>query len=334
MTRCMLSGSSGFVGSHVLRHLLRHTDFTFALPVTFRHKGVPARITAAFHGRADWEARCDVIVCDLTAPIDPITAAEFGRVDLILNVASESHVDRSITAPGPFIDNNTQLMVNVLEYALKANPRVVMHMSTDEVYGPAYGEHKHVEWDTIAPSNPYAASKAAQEAIAFSYWRTYGLPVVITNTMNLASPLQDREKFIPTVIRKVLAGETVQIHASPEGVPGSRCWIDAQEFAAAWLFLLENHTPQQFSDNTLPSRFNIAGPEQSNLWIAQTIAELLDLPLHYELVSFHSSRPGHDLRYALDDTKLREAGWAPTKDLRDTLSEIVDWSLANREWLA
>ncbi len=334
MTRAWISGSSGFVGSHVLRHLLQHTDFTFALPVTFRHRGIPARITAAIRGRKDWRERCDVIVCDLTAPIDSITAHLFGRVDVMLNLASESHVDRSITNPEQFLDNNSRLMVNVLQYALRANPRIVLHMSTDEVYGPAYGAYKHVEWDTIAPSNPYSASKAAQEALAFSYWRTYGVPVVITNCMNLIGPGQSGEKFVPSTIRKILAGETVKIHASSEGVSGSRCWIDAQEFAAAWLFLLGNHTPARFPEDTLPSRFHIAGPEKSNSWIASTLAELLDRPLKAELEWFHHSRPGHDLRYALDDTKLRDAGWAPTKDLRDTLSEIVDWSVANPEWLA
>jgi dTDP-glucose 4,6-dehydratase len=333
MSRVLLTGSSGFVGSHMLRHLLRHTDWTFALPVTFRHKGVPARITAAIHGRSDWQARCDVVVCDLTAPVDPVTAALFGRVDKILNVASESHVDRSITDPVPFIRNNTDLMVNVLEYALRANPDVVLHMSTDEVYGPAYGAHSHAEWETIAPSNPYSASKAAQEAIAFSYWRTYGVPVVVTNTMNLIGPMQSGEKFVPTVIRKVLAGETVQIH-SAEGVSGSRHWIDVQEFAAAWLFLLQETEPQTYPSASLPSRFHIVGEERSNLWIAQTIAEILDKPLDYELTDFHSTRPGHDPRYSLDGSKLKELGWVPSTSLQDTLAGIVDWYRGAPEWLA
>ena len=332
MTRCLLSGSSGFVGSHVLRHLLRNTDWTFALPVTFRHKGIPERITAAFNGRRDWAERCDVVICDLTSPIDSVTAARFGRVKMILNVASESHVERSITAPGPFIRNNTDLMTNVLEYALRANPDVVLHMSTDEVYGPAYGAHSHTEWETIVPSNPYSASKAAQEAIAFSYWRTYGVPVIITNTINLIGPMQSVEKFVPMTIRKILAGETVSIHASPEGTSGSRCWIDVQDFAAAWRFLLDNHTPQKFPDDRLPSRFHIVGPEATNLEVAQTIAEILDLPLNYTMDSFHAERPGHDLRYSLDGSKLEKAGWKTERPLKETLTGIVDWYRSTPGW--
>jgi dTDP-glucose 4,6-dehydratase len=332
--RVWLSGAAGFVGSHVLRHLLINTDDTVTCPVTFRHKGVPPRIAAAIDSVPDGLSRVTTVMLDLTAPIDTVTEAMIGPVDIIMSVASESHVDRSIAYPGPFIRNNVDLMTNVLDYARRVKPRMVLHMSTDEVYGPAYGDHRHREWETIAPSNPYAASKAAQEAIAFSYWRTFGVPVVITNCMNLVSPMQDGEKFVPTVIRKVLAGETVQIHASPEGVPGSRNWIDAREFADAWDFIANKHTPQMYPGWTEPSRFHIVGTEQSNLWMAQAIAGILGKPLHYELVSFHASRPGHDLRYSLDGSKLEAAGWKPTWPLEESLADIVSWYVANPAWLS
>lgn len=330
--KIFLTGSAGFVGSHVLRHLLERTDATVVCPVTFRHKGTPRRIDYAIGGNADYADRVEIMRMDLTAPIDPVSEAVIGSVDVIMNVASESHVDRSITDPGPFIENNVRLMTNVLDYAVRARPRMVLHMSTDEVYGPAHGTYKHREWDTIAPSNPYSASKAAQEAIAFSYWRTYGVPVVVTNCMNLIGFTQDSEKFVPTVIRKVMAGSEVQIHASPEGVPGSRHWIDAREFAHAWEFLL-GHEPEMYPKEDLPSRFHIVGTEQSNLWMAQTIADIIGKPLRHRLTSFHSSRPGHDLRYAMTGEKLEAAGWAPTKPLGDSLAEIVDFYMSRSEWL-
>ena len=111
-------------------------------------------------------------------------------------------------------------MVNVLDYARRVQPRMVLQMSTDEVYGPAYGDYLHAEWSVIAPSNPYAASKAAQEAIAFSFWRTYGIPLVITNTMNIIGEMQDPEKFVPKVIRAFQKRSSVMIHTDPDGVPG------------------------------------------------------------------------------------------------------------------
>jgi dTDP-glucose 4,6-dehydratase len=331
--RVLLSGSAGFVGSHVLRHFLENTDWEFALPVTFRHKGTPQRIVSALDGHPEWWSRADVIHCDLTSPIDSITAHLFGDVDAVLNIASESHVDRSIEAPGPFVRNNIDIMISLLEYARQAKPSVFLHMGTDEEYGAAYGNYKHREWDTIIPSNPYSASKAAQSALATAWWRTYQVPVVLTRTMNLIAPGQDGEKFVPTVIRKILNEDTVQIHSSPEGVPGSRHWIDAREFAGAWLHILKNANVQMHPEHDRPTMYHVVGEERSNLDIAHTISDALGQQLRYELVSFHSSRPGHDLRYALDGKKLAELGWKPSRSLDESIQDIVKWYVDNPMWM-
>ncbi|MGV2384422.1 MAG UNVERIFIED_CONTAM: NAD-dependent epimerase/dehydratase family protein, partial [Thermobifida fusca] len=253
--------------------------------------------------------------------------------DYILNLASESHVDRSIADPGPFIRNNVEVMLTVLDYARQTRPRMLLQMGTDEEYGPAPAGYAHREWDTVLPSNPYSASKAAQSAIATAYWRTYQLPVVLTRTMNLIGPGQDAEKFVPMVIRRVLAGETVPIHSSPDGQPGSRHWIDAREFGAAWLHLMTTQQPQMYPAHDRPSMWHIVGEERSNLDVAQTIARILDRPLRYELTSFHDSRPGHDLRYALDGAKLAGAGWAPSRSLDEALVDIVAWYVDHPAWL-
>jgi dTDP-glucose 4,6-dehydratase len=224
-------------------------------------------------------------------------------------------------------------MVNLLEYARQVQPKVFLHMDTDEVYGPAPAGYAHREWDPIIPSNPYAASKAAQSSLATAWWRTYGLPVVLTRTMNLIGPGQGPEKLVPTVIRKVIAGETVPIYSSPDGVPGSRYWIDTRDFAGAWLHLLHNTEPQRYPDDDRPSLWHIVGEERSNLEVAQIIADIIGKPLKYELVSFHASRPGHDLRYALDGSKLADAGWRPSRSLEETLKDIVDWYTARPAWL-
>ena len=190
--KILLTGASGFVGSHVLRHLLLNTGAEIVCPVTFRHKGAAPRLWGAWQGHPSLRDRLDVLPgVDLCAPIDSVTESAIGPVDYILNVASESHVDRSITEPGAFIRNNVLLMTNLLDYARRVEPRMFLQMSTDEVYGPAHGERRHKEGEPYRPSNPYSASKAAQEVICFSYWRTYGVPVVITNTMNIIGEMQD-----------------------------------------------------------------------------------------------------------------------------------------------
>ena len=334
--KILLTGAAGFVGSHALRHLLANTDWHITMPVTFRHKGVPQRISSALEDNPEWWARTDVVYCDLSAPVDPVTAQRFGDVDYILNVASESHVDRSIEEPSPFIRNNVDLMLNVLEYARQVKPRMVLQMSTDEVYGPAYGDHRHAEWETIAPSNPYSASKAAQEAIAFSFWRTFGVPVVITNTMNIVGEMQDPEKMVPKTIGKLQRGEPVTVHCAPDGTPGSRYYLHARNLADAWLWLIRNHIPQQYADGyNQPSRFHIVGDrEVANTELVEMIADAMGAESpQIEKVSWHQSRPGHDLRYALDGSKIASLGWTPPISLEPSLKKTVEWTLSHPEWL-
>ena len=196
--RVLLTGASGFVGSHVLRHILVNTDWFVVCPTTFTHKGLTDRINVACDDLPDAYSRIKVIKTDLTAPISPVTSHQFGKIDYVINVASESHVDRSIEEPAPFILNNVSLICNILDWARFAKPEKFLHISTDEVYGPAPKGHAHKEWvDQYFPSNPYSASKAAQESIAFSYWRTYGVPIAITNTMNIIGQIiSDRNSFI------------------------------------------------------------------------------------------------------------------------------------------
>ncbi|MGC5565350.1 dTDP-glucose 4,6-dehydratase [Streptomyces sp. FR-108] len=329
--RVLLTGAMGFVGSHMLHRLLESTDYEIVCPVTLRHHGNSDRIADLLLTRPEWRQRVTTFLLDLACPIPATTPV--GPVDYVLNIASESHVDRSIADPVPFVRNNVELILNVLEYARHAQPELVLHMGTDEEYGPAYGDYKHVEWDAVIPSNPYSASKAAQSALCTAYWRTYDLPVVLTRTMNLISPGQSAEKFVPMVIRKILAGETVTVHASPDGVPGSRHWIDARDFAEAWLHLM-GRPATRYPDGTEPDMWHIVGEERSNLEVAQTLAGILGKPLKYELVSFHESRPGHDLRYALDGSKLTQAGWKPRRPLEETLTDIVDWYIDRPVWLA
>ena len=357
--RVMLTGASGFVGSHVLRHLLYGTDWDVVCPVSFRHKGLPARIASAVCD-TDWAGRVDIVHWDMRAPADPLTLRMLGDCDVIMNVASESHVDRSIDDPAGFVQNNVALMLNVLEVARATGPRLLLQMSTDEVYGPAYGEHRHTEWETVVPSNPYSASKAAQEAIAISYWRTYGVPVVLTNTMNIIGEMQDSEKFLPMIVRNLRDGRPITVHTAPDGTPGSRHYLHARNLADAWLYLTRRYcepsTVQTIAGQVYrepyaalamyadgahrPDRFHIVGErEVDNIELVHLVGSVMGLGAGtvddlIQPVSFHASRPGHDLRYALDGSRIADLGWTAPVSLEKSLETTVRWSLDHPEWLA
>lgn len=345
--RILLTGAGGFVGSHALRHLLAETDATIVCPVTFEHKGLSDRIRLAMDDMPQAAHRVKVVRCDLTAPISVVTDHEFGPIDVVINFASESHVDRSITHPAPFVLNNVALMCNLLDWARSRADRLeaFVQISTDEVYGPAAPGYAHREWhDLPLPSNPYSASKAAQESIAFSYWRTYDVPLILTNTMNIIGETQDAEKFVPLVLKKVLAGEPIWIHADTDGTPGSRFYLHARNQADGVLFALNSvlagATPSRdetlrYSDGgSRPPRFHVVGEREiDNLTLAEMIAGVVGKPLVYEKTAFHESRPGHDLRYALDGTRMAQMGWAPPVPLDESLRRTVEWTLAHPEWL-
>lgn len=328
MTRILLTGIAGFIGSHVAEHLQANTDWEIVGIASFRHRGDSERFASL-----DPE-RVTVHYADLRSDLSSILVKRIGPIDYILNLAAESHVDRSIEDPRPFIENNVSAAITMLEYARLAKPRMFIQVSTDEVYGPAATGEYHPEWDAIIPSNPYSASKAAQEAIAVSYWRTYGVPVVVTNNMNVIGERQDTEKIVPKAIRSILCGEPVPIHADSHGNPGSRFYLHARNIADAWLWLMQNTAADMYPHASRPSRWNIVGLEElDNLTLVRMIGEILGIEPRVELVDFHGVRPGHDRRYALDGQKIHEAGWSQPMNLHDSLRKTVEWSVAHPEWL-
>lgn len=331
--RVLLTGASGFFGSHLLRHLLMQTDWEIVCIVSWKHKGTPERIENAWNGQD--KNRVTIIRHDLEAPLTEQTKKRVGKIDYILNIASNSHVDRSITDPADFVVGNVLLVVNMLELARELKPELFLQFSTDEVYGPAPHGVDYPEWSTIRPSNPYSASKAAQEAIAFSYWRTYGVPVIITNTMNIFGQTQDAEKFCALLIRKIYNGEEVTIHGR-EGDIGSRYYLHARNAADAVLFIINNLPPKKYVEDVVnePDRYNIVGDiEMNNLDFANLVAQIMGKELKYKLSDFHSARSGHDRRYALDGSKLRNLGWRAPHDFKQSLKSTIDWTLKNDEWL-
>lgn len=342
--RVLLTGGLGFIGGHTVEHFLRTTDWEIVVIDALRHAGNIARLTEA----ASFDpSRVSVHWHDLRAPIYEELAEKINWPDYIVHMASDSHVDRSISDPAPFIRNNVDVTLTMLEYARQCAERgwqveKFIQIGTDEIFGPAEAGTSHREADPLKPSNPYSASKAAQEMIAMAYWRTYGVPVVLTRTMNNFGERQNREKFVPKVIRQVAAREVVTIHAEPlkehadpenpeHWRAGSRVWLHARNHADALRYVLEKLEAPLYS-SSLPSdaplRLNIAGEvELNNYNLAQLIASIVGIPLRFRFVDFHSSRPGHDLRYSLDGTLLRELGWRQPMTMADSFEKAVRWTL-------
>jgi dTDP-glucose 4,6-dehydratase len=339
MSRILLTGAAGFVGAHMLRHLIETTEHHIVAPVSLRHRGSSSRLEWATAGQRD---RVTFLRHDLAAPLSATELHQIGDVEAILNVASESHVDRSITDPRPFVENNVSLALTVLEAARALRPDVVLHMSTDEVYGPAEPDQAHAEWSPILPSNPYSASKAAQEAIAISYWRTYGVPLVLTNTMNIFGQTQHPEKFVPRILSALAHRRPITVHGSPDGTFGSRFYLHASQLASAWAFLLARpDLIRQYGDgSSTPARWNVVGAQEvDNLQMVHEVAAAagIDPALAHNLVcveDFHTTRPGHDRRYALDGGALAAAGWPQPATFREDLAKTVAFTLEHPMWMA
>jgi dTDP-glucose 4,6-dehydratase len=225
---------------------------------------------------------------------------------------------------------------NILEFARKQdNLKRFIYFSTDEVFGPAPEGIKYKENDRYNSTNPYSATKAGGEELAVAYENTYGLPIYITHTMNVFGERQHPEKFIPMCIRKARDGETITIHSDPtKTIPGSRHYIHAEDVADAVLFLASKKFIETTYGGAKCPKFNIVGSEElNNLELAEIIAWAQDKPLLYELVDFHSSRPGHDLRYALDGSKMKELGWEPAKSVKERIADVTKWTLENDRWI-
>jgi dTDP-glucose 4,6-dehydratase len=333
--RALISGCSGFIGSHAMEYFLQNTDWEIISVNSWQHKGTPERITEILAQNPAWKDRVIVFTHDLTVPFTETTIKRIGHIDYIINFASDSHVDRSIEDPVPFIKNNVDLALTMLEFARKAKPEIFVHVSTDEVYSAAPVGTRYKEWSEILPSNPYASSKACQEAIAISYWRTYGVPVVITNTVNNFGERQDTEKYLARLIKMISRDETVTVHGTPDNI-GGRYYLHAKNHASAIKHIIENKlvvTYQDSNEKTYPARYNVTSDDEvDNLAMAHMVAEIMGKELKYELVDAHSNRPGHDRRYALDGTKLQDTGWNLEFPLQESLKNYISWTLQNKHW--
>lgn len=343
MKRILITGGSGFIGHHFIEHILKNTDWEIVNITRTGFAGSDERL----HEIEIWKTQGHRVVNvwhDLRSPINEFVDKKIGNVDYAIHMAALSHVDRSIEQPMEALLDNTFSTVNFLDWLRKRKKnsggdadtiKKCIYFSTDEVFGPALGGINHPEGYRHNPSNPYAAGKAAAEDFCVAYANTYKLPLMITNTMNVFGERQHPEKFIPSTIKKVLNGETVIIHSdSTKTVSGSRFYLHARNGAEATLWLIENVNDFLDIKDETRGKFNIVGErEVTNLELAELIARVLGKPLRYELVDFHSSRPGHDLRYALEGKKLMEMGFAYPKTFEESLAKTIQWTVDHPDWL-
>lgn len=324
--KVLLTGGAGFIGANLVHYLLKHTDWNITILDRLDHSGNLNRLMDFVAGPNDLlKGRVRFKFHDLRAALNDQVIQQIGKHDYILHLAAATHVDRSITDPMSFVLDNVVTTCNILDFARKSGCLRFLQFSTDEVFGPAPEGVRYKENDRYNSGNPYAATKAGAEELAVSYHNTYGLPVIVTHTMNVIGPMQNPEKFVPMTIAKVMRGETVLIHSNKEKTKaGSRFYIEAEEVSRAILLLLDRGVPGE--------KYNIVGSEEiDNLDLAQRIATTMGKRLRHEMLDFHSSRPGHDLRYALDGSKMRLMGFTPR---RIDLAGIVTWYLRNADaWL-
>lgn len=336
--RVLVTGGAGFIAHHLIGYLLTHTDWNIVSLDRLDYSGNLNRLhdlVSSFDPQI--RQRVNIVYHDLRAELNSLVRSQIGSVDYILHLAAGSHVDRSIEYPMEFVMDNVVGTCNILEFArTQENLKRFIYFSTDEVFGPAPEGIKYKENDRYNSTNPYSASKAGGEELAVAYENTYGLPVYITHTMNVFGERQHPEKYIPMCIKKIRDGETVTIHSdATKTIPGSRHYMHAEDVASSVLFLLnyEGKFEPTWGNAKCP-KFNIVGSEElNNLELAEIIAESQGKKLKYELVDFHSLRPGHDLRYALDSDKMKQMGWKPKKSVKERIAEVVRWTLKNDQWI-
>lgn len=317
MTRTVLvTGVGGFVGSHVVETLLTRTDWRVIGLDSFRHSGQFEHLVAV-GGHA--MSRVEAWVHDLNVPLSRRRLRELAdlELDYVINVASRSHVDESISEPREFVLNNVQLALTVLELCRQVQPRRLVHVSTDEVYGPVgTGDHSH------RPSSPYAASKAAQLDLVHAYALTYGVPATVITSANMFGERQMPTAYVPLVVRALMLGQTIDVHHH-NGVPGERSYTYVRNVAARIVDELQD-VDRDDVNPVLPIRYvELPGQRRvDNLTLALDVALAARLSLSWREVDATANRPGYDPTYATLD-----GDWTPEVDFADGLRQTVRWYL-------
>ncbi|MCP8309260.1 MAG: dTDP-glucose 4,6-dehydratase [archaeon] len=312
--KILITGGLGFIGSNLIRYMLtKHKEIRIVNLDKISYGANPSNLKDVEADERYTFIKEDITNLDLMRTV-------IKKVDAVVNLAAESHVDRSIADPWPFFRSNTEGALVLLE-AVRSSGRKnrIIHVSTDETYGDIIND-SFKEEDRLKPSSPYSASKAAADLFCLAYHRTYGLDVIVTRCTNNFGPYQFPEKFIPKAIIRANMNMKVPIYGSGENV---RDWIYVLDHCEALDLVLQ--------DGEAGKIYNISSKnELSNLEVVQQILKIMGKP--QELIEFVKDRPGHDLRYSLDSSKMMKFGWKPRHNFKESLSENVNWYLENEQW--
>jgi dTDP-glucose 4,6-dehydratase len=330
--RVLVTGGAGFIGSAVCRRLIR-THKMSVINIDKLTYAANLRSLDSISSEPGYAFE-QVDICD-REHVERVFASY--QPDAIIHLAAESHVDRSITGPSAFINTNVVGTYNLLEAARQYCDRQTaakrsrfrfVHVSTDEVYGSLGAEGLFREDTPYQPSSPYSASKAASDHLAHAWFKTYNLPVIVSNCSNNYGPYQFPEKLIPLTILNAIEGKPLPVYGNGLNV---RDWLHVDDHAEGLIGLLTKGRPGE--------KYNFGGySERNNLEVVQRICDAIDRALPgrsqtRSLITFVKDRPGHDLRYAIDASKsLRELGWAPSKTFEEGIAETVRWYLDSRAW--
>jgi len=311
--RLLITGGAGFIGSNFVRHML-NSELNSEHEIVVLDKLTYA---GRMENLQDIIDKIEFHRGDICKEEDVAKLAK--DVDAIINFAAESHVDRSIQTPEPFIRTDVLGTFRLLEACRKYNVDRFVHISTDEVYG-SIEEGSFTESDPLDPSSPYSASKAGADLLCKAYYKTYGLPVLITRSSNNYGPYQYPEKLIPVLIIRALNNQPLPIYGDGTNV---RDWLYVEDNCNAIKLVLEKGKAGEI--------YNIgANDEWRNIDVAKLILKELDKP--ESLIRFVEDRPGHDYRYSLDTTKIRELGWKPKIKFKEGIKKTVEWYIKNRWW--
>ena len=325
--RALITGAAGFIGSHALHYFAHSAPYSELIVIdTLNYAGSLERL-AWTRGPDARRIPIRFLLHDLRAPLPDYAVRQIGEIDYVFHFAAETHVDKSLVDPLPFVQSNVLGTFHLLEFCRVHQPRLKMffYVSTDEVYGPAPSGVDHDEQTPHRPSNPYAATKAAAEDLVYGWEHSMGVPTIITNTMNNFGQRQHPEKYMPKIMRALLRGEVITVHGSPDQ-PGSRKYLHAHDHADALHFLVTHGRRGE--------RYNVVGAvEVNNLELVRAIERLMGKEARIKFVDFHAARPGHDLRYSLDGSKMERMGWTPPTSWESGLRDTVEWTLKNPDWL-